>query len=76
MEPRGKRLHIVSDGSPLGTVVTDDEGNVIQGVTHIEVRQAVGGPVEAVLTVVNVSVDLLVARRRVSLSVKQPGVGV
>lgn len=75
MEPQGKRLRIVSDGGPKGTRVEDEDGNIIQGVKNIKIRQHVGGVVEAQLTIVNVGVDVMVARRRTTVLLEQPNIG-
>lgn len=51
-------INVVSDGTPLGTVITDSKGARIDGVTNLKWEIDAAGLGKAILTFVDVSLKV------------------
>ncbi len=65
------KIKIISDGTTMGTQVLNSDGNVIPGVTKIEIRPLSAGPnvVEAVLTFEVVDLDITAEQKELTYTV-------
>lgn len=51
-------LHVTSDGTPHGTFIQDDDGNVLQGITHLSVEMDAKGPPQVTLELEGAVLDI------------------